>query len=374
MGKESDGENEAEKEYNNFYENLSTEYENLRKENKLDHENMVRYIGAASIMFRFHHATHAGIKNLNIDKHLVKKDKKIVKDCFIAYNYLKDQYVIKMLDLICEMDLQSLDYRILVPIRTYGKELCQFFNELLQIYISWNQKLDGNLDKTEIEIARKLIIQSYKDLIQIYTFYQKFFKSYPEVIKITKTVHLMNPKDNFGAMIKTEDELNELILKFKQQECVRDEIFVEEKKQKLEITSESARFLNDLVKREQAFRKEKEELRSARKKQTEQISIKPVSNKKNSNQNQVKKPEVAQALISAASPYLDHGSLLISKHHYPEAITSFETARKKAEIENDIFSQLRALDGLSITHAHILVKELSSINSILQVRLNSVTP
>ena len=199
-----------------------------------------------------------------------------------------------------------------------------------------------------IETSRNLIIQNYKDLIQLYSFYNKFFKLFPEINQLTPHLNLVDSDRNVGKKLESADVINQLIIDFKNEECVRDIAFIEEKETRLKISRESAQFLLNLQKKEEEFGKSK----IPQKKVTRQPTL--IVSKKGKASNK----QADQALLPEkkplASPYLDHAGLLVERHNYPEAITAYEIAHAKAASENDSYNQLRAHDGLTITFAHIL--------------------
>ena len=71
---------------------------------------------------------------------------------------------------------------------------------------------------------------------------------------------------------------------------------------------------------------------------------------------------------SSATLFLNQATTIASGGKYYDAISMFELACELARKNKDVYSELRALDGLSLTQGKIILKEFDKISFILQVR------
>lgn len=355
-------------EYIEVFENFSLSCENLLKENKLDLEGRIRYINANILIRDFYIAIHPTLRKIDIDKALQEKKREFLTRYFKIYDDLNEQYLKKALTLTDGINLSDAIIDDIAEARRFGKIiLYDLYNHIVRLS-TWNKFLDGNLDQIDTETSRKLILKTYKFLIQLSSFFDKFFQKFPDTKhrpgKLSRS--FLRPCNDFQKELFNIAEINELIDQFTRSEIIRDQLFLEEKQRKLKISEESARILVELENKQ----KQRWQQRKAR---PEKITIQKINQEKSENSEDDTETSIKPQL-SKSELYLYSAHQMLEKHKLNNAINLYEKAYAQAIADTDLLYQSYALDGLASTCGNILLKKLARLNSILEHRTQSISP
>lgn len=368
-------------EYMELYKHATINY---NKEKTPSIKSKLDYIEATFFALNFLVCAHPLVLNVNPDT-IFKFDEKYhsnLNEVFKKYAEFNIEYLDRMTKILFEINITLADACEIIQIRRLGAKVIKYLELQQSRFLKWNEMLGADKDKNEreIEVARNVIVSLYRNTLKIHSFYSTFFKIFPENKRgnLTPIVAIFSIKDDYSQQVKSVDEIVPLLNLFCQQEYVKEEHYQEEKKNALKISNESAKFLMCMQRKEDAFRLKQEKIRLAEEKQ--KVLKRPIPSDSSSEENASDEfatndfdweMESTQVKVSR---YFNKADAFIKKHKYTKAIEVYELVRDAAVSEEDVFLQLRALDGLSITYGNIILGNIAEINALLKNRLMSTDP
>ena len=356
-----------------LYNDALSQLEALKKNNQFTMRERIKYLIGTSIVLNFVEKCHPSLRTIGLEPQFNRDNKENLKNFMKLYNEFKDTYLKRMLDLISGIDLDAIGSMEHYEIRSKGEELLQHFKKYIKHFLSWHKLLNENDGKTVIESSRKSIIALYHDFKQLVIFYNTYFEKYPEsnYRSLTPVISFFTPQNDYQKKINTLDAINQTMLDFEKEEVIRDALFLEAKQAKLAICEEAAQFLIDLQKKENQFVHERRLAKISRQSQVKAIQHKP-EKVRDTSQNYdiiIKEPMPVYEL-----PYFERAAKSIETHAYYNALTLYELAYNESVECKDLYTQLRAVDGLAFTYGNIVLGDMAKLLSLLKTRLKSTTP
>ncbi len=350
------------------YKTITQNYQNQINHNEYDNTNIIEHISCSWLMFYFTTQTHPRLRAMDIAKLLATKNKAELQSYFKIHQDSITSYLEKIIQLLSliNLDKKNISVRNIGMLRSIGHECIDLINTHFCNLTAWHQLLQVN--DNFWQSCKRFIIEFTDCSMQITSFYENFFDLYPESNHgtLSEYSHLIHPDDDFQNQMFSIKTLHGIRQAFQENEIFRENEFKKEMQERLRISSEAADFLITLEGKQKTWHKRWN-------KNPESKAIVIVPKKVNKRGKQPKPVQTDNNDISANifAPYFDQAWKYISTHKYRDAAIIYKLAYDKAIAMQADFQALRALDGLIMTDAHLLLKQLSILSSILNTRLQT---
>ena len=355
------------KEFVGLYESIEPRFNKVNK-TEVSFESRLQYINSIFVIFKFLEETHPTLISYNHDRDFNITNKEYLKKIFKVHDNLKHTYIGQIVKLVSEIDLGPLNKHMteISEVRSVIKTTFVLLRDDVAVRFEWIKMLNCVDDKADLDDCRKTIIEHYKYVEKLYGFGSRFLKKYQQING------LFSSKDNFEGLMQNLDEINKVITDFRKEEIIRDAACEAEKKEKLDIADECAKFLVAYENRQKAFAQEKSKKRLAKEEPTVNKEI--AENKTQKQNNKQRKTNQVQPVTEKTSLYLDYAYQKVLRSKYDEAATSYDQAQAHGVSILDMDIQLMALDGLSISYANLLLQDLNKLSSIFKSRTKDAPP